>query len=172
MLNMRMRARPGGWIVASIEAVGGSDLEPPEEAVDVGGGAPVAPAAFEGLHLSKPSEEEEEMADSDSLLLKMSLGRACLAKAGLPPRQPRTRSGGEIGVKVSARGRAAWFTNELRNNRTEADSLQTNVLKGQVVFGGDWQRAQLAARKDGAGASSRTRVVALAAKDEAHSRRA
>lgn len=118
MPNVRVLVSPDGRFIAVIEVADRSHLQPAEEAVDVWCIGKVAPSAFKGLHLTEPSEEEEEIADADASILKVSLCGARLPKAGPPAGPPRSNSSIEIRIKVRARCHAARIALERRGKQT------------------------------------------------------
>jgi hypothetical protein len=131
--DVRVLASPGRRFIAIIEVVDRAHLQPAEEAVDVGRAGTVAPATFNDLHLTEPSEEEEEVADADALILKVSLHSLRLPEAGPPAGRPRAGGGIEIRIKVRARRHAARIAGKLRRDVAKAASVVPDVLQPKVI---------------------------------------
>jgi hypothetical protein len=64
-----------------------SYLQPPEYNMEVRGSRPISPVAAVFFNRSKPSKEQEEVVDTDTLLAQVALSRVRLPERTAPVRQ-------------------------------------------------------------------------------------
>src|SRR4051812_39425325 len=94
-----MIAQPGGKTIRA-NAQNLPDLQPTKDHVKIAGAVHIAVAPSHFLDLAEPPEEQEQVANADTLVLEMPLCGAVLPKRGPPAASPIACGGIKIRIEM------------------------------------------------------------------------